>query len=156
MIWTIHAKSDALGNDTPTKMVAVPERSGLLAFMLPFVWLAWQRLWFALAVYALLAVLWFVALTTDYAAQATFMGFVPGLYVWLEGSQLRRAELARQGYEIINLVDAPDMDSAVARVAARQVAVPVADAPAAERPQSQRLSPLAPQREHDSVGLFGT
>jgi hypothetical protein len=153
MIWTIHEKEREA--TTTADLRAVRERSGAFAFLFPGLWLALHRLWFIFAVYVLLAIVWVAGLYTQYAGEVILIGFLPGLYVWLEGSQLLRSQMAQQGYDIVDLVDAPDEDTAIAEALARRAEGSVAPASIAEAPPTQRLSPLAPRRERDSVGLFG-
>ena len=46
------------------------------------------------------------------------LGGLPGIYLWLEGHQLRRNNLEAHGYELTHVIEAPDEKTALARVIA--------------------------------------
>lgn len=107
------------------------------------VWLAWHRLWFALAIYLLIGVLVLALLFTPYWPAALLLAGFPALYLFLEGNQLRRQALERSGASILAIIDAPNAEVALARFAdefAPQTTppVPVSTPSSAARPESDR------------------
>ncbi len=124
MIYTVHTTQPLTGLDPAQQvrmgldLVAIPERASPLALFAPPLWLAWHRLWFAVICYGLTIITLATLLATPYwMAAAAVMG-LPGLYLWLEGHQLRRARLERQGYVMSAVVEAPNEEAAVARALA--------------------------------------
>ncbi len=119
MIYTLHIKpSSTVPGDQDGRydaLVAIPEALAKWAILAPPIWLARHRLWWELAVYCVLTGIIFSALATAYAPAALFLGGIPGIYLMLEGNQLRRAQLERNGYELVDVVEASSEDVAVAR-----------------------------------------
>lgn len=151
MIWTIHTAHNEQGDD----IHVVRESAGAWAFWVPSLWLARHRLWFACAASLCVTFLWAGLLSTPYAAGAWVLGLVHSLYVWLEGSQLRRAKLARKGWIAAGVVEAPDEETALARALLRDLAA----RPAEVRPAPPELKPRLPARQARSgpstFGMFG-
>ena len=100
------------------KIVAVPEQTAFWAIVAPPIWLAWHRLWFHLAIYLIIVGGLFTLLTTPYWLVPALLGGLPGVYLWLEGHQLRRNNLEAHGYELTHVIEAPDEKTALARVIA--------------------------------------
>ena len=50
-----------------------------------------------------------------HAVSVLFLGGLPGLYLFLEGNQLRRQKLDEQGYDPVGVVEASSAESAVER-----------------------------------------
>lgn len=94
-------------------LVAVPDGVAKWALIFAPFWLAFHRLWFALAIYALATILIASLLATPLVAIPLLLSGLPGLYLFLEGNQLRRYRLERQGYEMLAVVDAEDKDTAI-------------------------------------------
>ena len=157
MIWTVHAKPDAIGHH----VVAVPETSAKWAFVFGTLWLLWNRLWWAALVFLL------VGLILNAAGQAALLGIgaetpwwvplatlglalLPRLWLALEGHELRRRKLERRGWLFADTVEAPRRSDAeliaLARLEdRREAAVAVAERErirAAEL-RAARLSPRA-------------
>lgn len=134
MIYTVHMASDARpapGDETGESMfdslTAIPEAKATWALLVPPLWLAYHRLWWELAIYGLATVLILGLLATPYAIVALLLSGFPGLYLLLEGHQLRRNHLSRLGYNHVATVDASSPNTALARFlsqwrAPRQVA----------------------------------
>lgn len=122
MIYTIHSKAsrfdasgDTVDNSRFDGLVALPEGWAKWAIAAPPVWLAVHRLWFALMIYFMLIVLGLVLLTTPFALVGWLICVLPGLFLLLEGHQLRRARLEAEGLVLVAVVDAPDEPVAIAR-----------------------------------------
>ena len=126
MIYTFHQQFP-LGEDrsfglveNEVKIAVVPERTAFWAIFAPPLWLAWHRLWFALALYLIIAGALLALLTTSYWLVTIMLGGLPGLYLWFEGHQLRRNHLEAHGYELTHVIDAPDETTALARMIASE------------------------------------
>lgn len=78
-----------------------------LAFLVPFVWLLWHRLWIEAAL-ALGAVLLIGALAEagGYGPHASLLSLLVSIYVGLEGAVLRVNALRRRGWHDVAVVDA--------------------------------------------------
>lgn len=90
----------------------VSDRVSVFALVLPAIWLVWHRLWYALAVYGLIALTIAALGSTQWGAIAAAMSFLPGLYLFLEGSNLIGARLERQEFSLAGLVEADSRESA--------------------------------------------
>ena len=55
-------------------------------------------------------------LFTDYWPVSIALSGIPGLYLWLEGHELRRKKLQDSGFELTDIVEAPSEDVALARL----------------------------------------
>ena len=122
MIWTMHLSRLAAVHPRDREGVtffdtlrAVPEGVAKWALIAPPFWLAYHRLWGTLAVYLLVVAGFLTLAATQFAAIGIALAFMPGLYLWLEGHQLRRARLAIEGFDTVAVIEAPDEEIAVRR-----------------------------------------
>ncbi len=120
MIYTLHQRF-LLGEDgrltrNIDAIEAVPESVSMWALAVPPLWLIRHSLWFALCLYILFGLFLFGLLFTDYWPASVALGGLPGLYLWLEGHQLRRNKLENSGFELTDIVEAPSEDVALARL----------------------------------------
>ena len=116
MIYTLYQPAGMADADNAFDgMRIVPEKVAPLAIVFPPFWLAWHRLWFPLAVYGLVAAIIAALVATPFWAVGLVLGGLPALYLWLEGHQLRRNKLERNGYQLVDVVEAKDAESALAR-----------------------------------------
>jgi hypothetical protein len=109
------------------------------AFLAPFLWFFWHRLWIeALLVFAVMAL--FVALveTSGFAALIICLAFFLSLALGFEAPVLRMAALRRRGWEEKGVVDARDREEAEIRY--------LSDADELEEP-APPASPARPDRE---------
>jgi hypothetical protein len=113
-VFTVHIPPHAVGQeqDQHVDTVFIPDASSLMALIFPFVWLIWHRLWWAFLFYVLLMVALFVLMIGDFSLLASAITFIPGLFLYLEGQELRRKKLARQGWKMMGTVEGQDMASA--------------------------------------------
>ncbi|MEO1397944.1 MAG: DUF2628 domain-containing protein, partial [Pseudomonadota bacterium] len=100
-------------------VVAIPDGLAKWALILPPFWLIWHRLWGALVIYAAIALPLFLMLGTGYSLAALCLGGLPGLYLLLEGHNLRRDALARSGWQSLGVVEAQDEKEAILRFLTR-------------------------------------
>ena len=129
-------------------LVAVPERLATWALLFPAFWLAWHRLWLGLVAYLIYTITLLALLPTPYLWVTLAIFGLPGLYLWLEGNQLLRAKLDRQGFALVGVVEAPDEQTAVARHLAQQPF-------AGDGSHATPLPDRPPQARPETFGLFG-
>jgi len=152
MIHTIHIKPEAVGEERWVTARAIPEARAKWALIVPPLWLAKHRLVFELAIYVMIGIAVLAALYTSFALAALALAGFPSIYLYLEGNQLRRSALERRGYRMVDLVEAPDEEMALAKhfdgaeaLAENTLAPPV-----------ERRRVATPVRDDDlSFGLFG-
>ena len=150
MIYTVHIKPETTGEDRWTTAKAVPESKAKWALIFPPLWLAKHRLVFELAIYAMIGIAVLALLFTPYAPAAIALAGFPSLYLYLEGNLLRRNALERRGYQMVDLVDAPDEEMALARHFYGE------DGKVVSEVTFERRHSAAPVRDDDlSFGLFG-
>ncbi|MFD0916921.1 DUF2628 domain-containing protein [Pseudahrensia aquimaris] len=99
----------------------LPDSLSFWAIVFPLPWLVWHKLWLELGFYLFAMMLIGGLLATPYAAAGLALSGLPGLYLWLEGHDLRRAKLRRKGYELVDVVEAKDKQTAFARFVAKQM-----------------------------------
>ena len=109
----------------------------VVALVIPAIWLLWQRLWLWLLVYILLALAIGLA-SRLIGAGATLLAILPGFYLLLEGNELVRARLERHGWQLADVVEAPNQADAELRFFAAR--------PERERSLSSAASEAAPQK----------
>lgn len=140
---------------TPATVDAVFIRDGFafLAFLVPFVWLLWHRLWIEAAL-ALGAVLLIGALaeTGGYGAYASLLSLLVSIYVGLEGAALRINALRRRGWRDAAVVEANSAAEAEIRYYAAVAVEPEADARPAVEPVRRPVERAAPSGP--ALGLF--
>lgn len=119
MIFTIHMQPQQqfVGAEITRfdGLVVVPESHANWALLFPPFWLFHHRLWFALGVYGLIVILSMALLATPLAPAVLFLSGLPGVYLFLEGHQLRRAKLEAEGYALVDVVEASDERTALER-----------------------------------------
>ena len=133
----------------------VPERPSVLALAFPAIWLLWHRLWYAFAVYVLIAAIVSVLARWTGSMPIGLLAVLPGLYLFLEGRQLLRGRLERAGWRFAGVVEAGNAEEADLLFFSRRSETPAGEqvskplwavpAPATSRPQE-----AAP-----SIGIFG-
>lgn len=90
----------------------VEDKKYILALIFPIIWLAWNRLWFWLAVYILAATFFALLANLQVSFIISFLTIIPGLFLYLEGRSLIVAKLEGQGWQLAGVVDAPDVQIA--------------------------------------------
>ena len=131
----------------------------VLAFLLPLVWLLWNRLWIeTLVLLAVMLGLGFLGETSG-TAEMLVGGFtvLVSIYVGLEGSALRLWALRRRGYAEWGVVDADNRADAETRYLSAQPEAALVD----HRPMPTIRTGLAasaigaPVGNEPELGLFG-
>ncbi|MEN0040622.1 MAG: DUF2628 domain-containing protein [Pseudomonadota bacterium] len=122
MIHTIYIPPSAEGGvDAMAEAIAIPEGKAPWALIAPPLWLAWHKLWWALVVYLLVTAIALSLLATPAAPVTLLLGGLPGLYLLLEGHQLRRNKLERMGWRFVGVAEGHDEHEAIARHAGHMV-----------------------------------
>ncbi len=113
-IFTIHTPpvGEDGSKDQHLDTVLIPEATSLAALVIPFFWLLWHRQWWAILFYVMISIAAILLLTTSIGIIVAMLTFIPGLYLFLEGNELRRKKLQRNGWRDAGVVEAPDLASA--------------------------------------------
>ncbi len=160
--YTVHLPPSGFGGETDDERIRfVPERPALLALIFPAIWLLWHRLWYAFAVYPLVAgIAWVLASWTGSAPMA-LLGSLPGLYLFLEGRQLLRGRLERTGWRFAGVVEADSAHEADLRYFSGRTetavgkTVTVKAAAGSASPAPVASSPADRQEGVSPIGIFG-
>ena len=137
--------------------VLVRDSFAFLAFIVPFFWFLWHRMWFeALAALALGLMLGALAAQPGaYGTVGTLLSLLLGILIGLEARALRVAALRRRGWREWGVVEADSREEAEARFAA-EAAAP-APRPAAAPPPVRPVPPAGharPATDRPSLGLI--
>jgi hypothetical protein len=106
-VFTVHTPP-ITGNNNNIRVedaVFVPEQKTLMALVFPFFWLLWQRLWWAVVFYLLVSVILSMLLLANIGLAAFLLTIIPGLFLYLEGQELRRKALHRKGWKYLGVVE---------------------------------------------------
>ena len=107
-IYEIYApERPSSGLDAASATVLVRDGLRFWALVLPFLWLAWHRLWLALAAYLFFTAALAVAMRFGSEAFGV-LSFLPGLYLFFEGGRLLAWKAERRGRAFAGVVEAPD------------------------------------------------
>lgn len=117
-IYTAHRKTEYLREEDADRAVLfVRDGFNWAAFLVPFLWLIWHRLWLALAIYLVAAIgLGVLAGFTGLPATlTTTLGLLINGWFGLEGNDLRRRGLDRRGFQEVADIAASDREEAAWR-----------------------------------------
>lgn len=109
------APIEAQREDAFDDVRAIPDGLSFWAIIFPLAWLIWHKMWIELGFYLVIAALVSGLLATVYAPAAMVLSGLPGVYLWLEGHNLRREKLRRSGYRLVDVIEAKDEKTAFAR-----------------------------------------
>jgi len=142
----------SLSNDQSAIKFLV-DGNALFAVLLPPVWLAWNRLWWALGIYLSLFVIILLMVTTPWRDAALFLSLIPGMYLWLEGNELIRQRYERRGWRFVGVVRGTDEEEAEMRYFDSKSAQATHSLPQAENISSSAETHRQPVQQ-PSIGLF--
>lgn len=131
------------GDAGQERVLFVRDGFAVLALIVPFIWLAWHRLWLeALAVFAVVFGIGVLGQITGWGALLTPAISLMSLFVALEAGALRIAGLERRGWTIAGVVDGANADEAEIRWFAdqRTVSPPSRTVPASPAAMPARQS----------------
>ncbi|MEZ5872984.1 MAG: DUF2628 domain-containing protein [Nitratireductor sp.] len=152
--YTVHTPPGEQGEE---KLRFLSDGVSVLALIVPAIWLLWHRLWFVFIAYLLVAASLAVYGVMASDPSATVLSAIPGLYLFLEGNQLRRRKLEQSGWTQEGVVEASSLDEAELRwfkgtghAGTRPAAEPSRNAPA------WGANPVAGDiRPEPLIGIFG-
>ena len=128
MIYTLHMDRDAepiagdsTGETRFDSLIAIPEDKATWALIVPPIWLAYYKLWWAFSLYCLVAFFFLSLMATSYFLAAVFLGGLPGLYLLFEGHQLRRKRAEEIGLFHVGTVEAASEKEALERFLAHWI-----------------------------------
>jgi hypothetical protein len=150
-LWTVHEpRKPASAAERADRTIFVKDGFSWPGLIFPLPWLLFQRLWLGTLVYVALA---FAAggiglfMTED---SGFLLACLANLYVALEGNDMRRRKLARQGFAEMGSVMAKSPDEAE-QIFFAERGTPDVTAPEPPRPKA----PTLPRGSgHDVIGLF--
>jgi hypothetical protein len=106
----IATRSATAGREANARFVR--DGLSLFALLLPPLWLIWNRLWFALAVYIVFAATMLGLEMTQWSVATAAIGFLPALYLFLEGNRLVADRLSENGWQLSDIIQADTLDAA--------------------------------------------
>ena len=160
-VYTVHEprqRSDDAVRDAE-RFVFVRDGFYFWAFLMPPIWMLWQRLWLALILYlaavsALGAGLWALGASEGVRLLATLL---VSLLVGFEAATLWRWALARRGWKNVGVVVGADLEAAERRFfdawVLSEKAAPVSR-PGTGTPPAGSARPVRMPKAPDVVGLF--
>jgi hypothetical protein len=93
--------------------IFLPEGFSRAAFFLGPFWLAWHRLWLILVIWLVVfGLLVSLALRLVESGTSFLVGFLLQALLGLEGNDLRRGELARRGYRLVDVAAGATLEDA--------------------------------------------
>lgn len=111
--YSVHLQGD--GPQSIAEAAFVRQAFSWKAFFFGPLWLAWHRLWAALALLTAAYTILFAATITIISAEAgLFISFALQILLGLEANQLREAKLGRRGYRLVEIISAPAREGAEA------------------------------------------
>ena len=148
--FTIHAAPGQIGRDPDAALRFVPETFSVVAFIEPWAYFLWHRMWLVTIAYLLLVGVLILGLGAAGLAGPVVaaIGFVFNLIIGLEASNLRRWTLDRSGFHEEGVVVAASRDEAERRYFAERATALAPPPPPAGPPSAY---PAAPQHV---IGLF--
>jgi Protein of unknown function (DUF2628) len=110
-LYSVHIQGD--GPRSVAEAAFVRQAFGWKPFFFGPLWLAWHRLWAALALWTAAYLILFAATPTVISADAGFfIALVLQILLGLEANRLREAKLGRQGYRLVEIISAPAREEA--------------------------------------------
>jgi len=150
--YTVHLPPP--GHDADEAIAFVPDSFSPIAFLAPWAWFPWNRMW--LVTFAYLAAIGLVTTGLIVAGLSPAMRMLItsslSLLIGLEATNLRRWTLSRRGFREVAVVVAGSRDEAERRYFADRAPAPAErrEMPAASRP----VPPAPPQVAQPVIGLF--
>lgn len=134
----------------------------VLGLLIPIVFLLWHRLWLELFAYVLLMIFIIGLGGTEWAPATMAISFLPGVFLFLEGSNLIAAKWRRQDWRLVALCDGDSKAEAEIRFFSRHREVgdrlqsrSASSRPTSESPISHKPSKNQPRNpDATGIGLF--
>ncbi|MGY6709942.1 MAG: DUF2628 domain-containing protein [Rhizobiaceae bacterium] len=144
------------GRDAVEEAVLVRDGFHLFAFIFPFLWLFFHRLWLEGLIVLLAAILIGIGSSTFFASNAgALLSILVSIFVGLEGSAMRVAALRRRGWREWGVVEADNPADAELRYMAA-LAEEVDETPPPPRPWGRSPSSRAESgSDTTALGMLG-
>ncbi|MFN3853066.1 MAG: DUF2628 domain-containing protein [Phreatobacter sp.] len=153
--FTVHVPPAGASRDADVATEFVADTFSWVAFLVPWLWFLWHRMWLATAAYlVLLVALMSVAALAGLSSTAGMViGTAFNLLVGLEATNLRRRKLRWLGYQQAGVVVARNREEAERRWFTEQTAV-TPSRPAPPERFVAAATPAAPAASTGIIGLF--
>lgn len=153
--FTVHAAPEQAGRDPDGAIRFVPDSFSIVAFVAPWAYFLWHRMWLVTLAYVVLVGLLIAALLAAGFSTPVRMGiaFVFNLLIGLEATNLRRWTLGRRGFREEGVVVAPTRDDAERRYFCERASALAPLPSTLGGPPSVYPAPSPPAGQH-VVGLF--
>lgn len=150
--FTVHVPPPKAGRDEDVATEFVADSFSWAAFLVPWLWFLWHRMWLATAAYLVLlvALMSGAALAGLSSTAGMVIGTVFNLLVGLEATNLRRRKLRWLGYQQAGVVVSRNREEAERRWFTEQAAATPSLSAAPERSVAA-AKPVAPA----STGIIG-
>lgn len=93
----------------------VPDTKASLALFFPPFWLIWHKLWLPLMVYFCVIVAIMLLAFANPSIAVSYLSILPGLYLLLEGYELVRKNLEKNGWQYAGIVEGENKEEAEIR-----------------------------------------
>ena len=147
-IYSAYIAPDGRSTDTQTDFKLVSDRKAVLALIFPPLWLIWHRLWLELLVYFCVWAVIAALASWQPGIAVAYLSALPGFYLLLEGNELIRRKLERDGWEFAGVYDAENPEEAELRFVVAN----------ADMLQPRDLTPIRPVQSFSKpttpLGLF--
>ncbi len=151
-IYTVHLPPGSNSIEAVARARLVKRGVAWWGLIAPPLFLIWHRLWFALAVYVLLAAVLALLPQAQLGILALMLSALPGIFLFLEGHELVRERLGRLGWGEAAVVEAANVAEAELRFFHEAGPAEVANVRALFGPQAGEARIAAAQPA--GIGLF--
>ncbi|MCF6320192.1 MAG: DUF2628 domain-containing protein [Rhizobiaceae bacterium] len=151
--YSIYLPPPAQAQENEPVVKFLVDGNAYFAVLLPPVWLAWHRLWWALGVYIGIVAIILLLVATPWRDAALFLSLIPGLYLWLEGNELIAQKYQRKGWQFVGVIQGANEEDAELRyyeLKDAETVSPYSQPKTTENTTSIHRPPNQPQ----SIGLF--
>lgn len=113
--YTVYLPPEDVSENIEENFRLIPDTKATLALIFPPFWLAWHRLWLELLIYfcAIIAIILLAVFNPSVAV--SYLSILPGFYLLLEGYQLVRNDLERNGWQYAGVVEGGNAEEAEIR-----------------------------------------
>lgn len=129
-----------------------------LALVFPTIWLLWQRLWIAFALFVMLMAAFVFIADKISPLLVVLLNALVGLYLGLEGTNLKSLKLKNKGWQEVDVIIANDEEEAEVRFFSKRMnehAVREENVPTPETgPPLQARTPVLTQKKRSVIGGF--
>ncbi|QCI64963.1 DUF2628 domain-containing protein [Phreatobacter stygius] len=153
--FTIHSAPEQAGRDPDGALRFVPDSFSVVAFVAPWAYFLWHRMWLVTLAYVVAVAILIAALLFAGFAMPVRVGiaFVFNLLIGLEATNLRRWTLGRRGFRDEGVVVASTRDEAERRYFSERASALAPPPATLGGPPSVFAAPSAPAGDH-VIGLF--